>query len=141
MPITETVQAGTLPRPGPIIGRGVRLLMGFFVFALLIDLLGDWDGFLAVCRGSELPNGFLLMLVLTFYFFGEVYRRGFGLESARGAQLVLLFLSVTGVAFGYLVYGDWWGPPFGVLVFLLSTYVLGHLGLSFSVAAAFATPG
>ena len=140
MPITESVKAGTLPRPGPI-GRAVRLLMGFLVLSQLVQILTQWEGLLAVRRGSDLTSSFMLLLVLTFFFFGEVHRRGFGLESARGGQLVLFFLAVTVVTFDLLLYRDWWGPPFGVLVLVLTTYVLGHLGVSFLVAAAFRTPG
>ena len=140
MPITESVKAGTLPRPGPI-GRAVRLLMGFLVLSQLVQILTQWEGLLAVRRGSDLTSSFMLLLVLTFFFFGEVHRRGCGLESARGGQLVLFFLAVTVVTFDLLLYRDWWGPPFGVLVLVLTTYVLGHLGVSFLVAAAFRTPG
>jgi hypothetical protein len=41
----------------------------------------------------------------------------------------------------YLLNGSLWGPPLGW--FLMGTFLLvfGHLGLSFLVAALFATPG
>ncbi len=140
MAITDTVKAGTLPRPGPI-GRGVRLVIGLAVLSLLLNTLGNWEIFFEFRKGSELPDSLLIGMVLSFFFFGEVFRRGFGLESARPGQIVLLALALLAAAFDLIAYGDWWGPAFGGLVLFLMVYMLGHLGVSFIVAAAFATPG
>ena len=140
MAVTETVEAGTLPRPGPI-GRGVRLAMGLAVLSLLLNTLGNWEGFFALRKGSELPVSLLVGMVHSFFFFGAVFRRGFGLESAQRGQIILLVLALLAVGFDLIAYWDWWGPPFGALVLSLMVYILGHLGVSFIVAAAFATPG
>ena len=56
-------------------------------------------------------------------------------------QSILLVLALLAAGFDLMAYGDWWGPAFGGLVLFLMVYMLGHLGVSFIVAAAFATPG
>ena len=140
MAITDTVKAGTLPRPGPI-GRGVRLVIGLTLLSLLLNTLGNWEIFFEFRKGSELPDRLLFGMVLSFFFFGEVVRRGFGLVSARPGQIVLLGLALLAAGFDLMAYGDWWGPGLGGLVLFLMVYMLGHLGVSFIVAAAFAPPG
>ena len=116
-------------------------MIGLAVLSLLLNTLGNWEIFFEFRKGSELPDSLLFGMVLSFFFFGEVSRRGFGLESARPGQIVLLVLALLAAGFDLMAYRDWWGPAFGGLVLFLMVYMLGHLGVSFIVAAAFATPG
>ena len=140
MAITDTVKPGTLPRPGPV-GRIVRLLMGLLVLRFLAGNVVQFEGFVAPRSSSDLPASLLFGSLFAFVLFGEVVRRGIGPRWARPAQMTLAAVLFGVMAIDLVWYGDWWGPPMGLLVFVVIVYTLAHLGVSFLVAAAFATPG
>ncbi len=139
MTITDTVEAGT-PPPGPV-GRVVRLLMGILVLRFLAINAVQFEGFVVPRPSSDLPARLLFGSLFAFVLFGEVVRRGFGPILARPAQMTLAAVLFGVMAIDLAWYGDWWGPPMGLLVFVVIMYTLAHLGVSFLVAAAFATPG
>ena len=140
MAITDTVRPGTLPHPGPV-GRIVRLLMGLLVLRFLAGNVVQFEGFVAPRSSSDLPASLLFGSLFAFVLFGEVVRRGIGPRWARPAQITLVAAMFGVMAIDLVWYGDWWGPPMGLLVFVVIVYTLAHLGVSFLVAAAFATPG
>jgi len=48
---------------------------------------------------------------------------------------------ILGIVASKLIVGAWWTPPLGRLVWLFVLYTFGHLGISFVVSSAIATPG
>jgi hypothetical protein len=82
-----------------------------------------------------------LGVALSFYFLAYVVNVGFTITWGRWLQLITVLVAMASVVLDLSVYGSFWGPPLGLLVFVLLAYVTGHLGLSFILAGLLATPG
>ena len=136
---------GTLVKPGPI-GRFVRLVSGVFVTYAFADML--LNGILALdgSRGlvtTVTPTYWVFWLVLTVFFLVTPYviNIGFSRNWGRKSQLAILAIAAVLVAYSYLTDGTVWSPALGWFVYIWITYVSGHLGISFLLAALLATPG
>jgi hypothetical protein len=128
---------GTLPRPG-LQGRATRILFGIASLAFFGWTLANYTTLVS----SGVPNvGWWIGAGWGFYLLTDVINIGFTRTWGRWPQLVVLLLALAAVALDLSIYGGFWGPPLGLLVFLLLAFVFGPLGLSFILSAIFATPG
>jgi hypothetical protein len=128
---------GTLPISGPI-GRTVRLLAGIVLLFSSATVLVSYASYV----GLGVPdNTWWLGSALSLFLLPRLVNVGFGRSWGRWPQAVVLLLAVVAVAFDLLRYGIFWGPPLGLLVYLLLVVVLGYFGLSFVLAAIFAVSG
>jgi len=133
----RTEHPGPFPRPG-IIGRAVRLFFGVLLIYFFVETFTSYSSYVAV--GA--PGGtWWLGAAISFYLLPEVTDVGFGLSWGRKSQMVALALALGAMVFDFFWYGNLWGPPLGLLVYLLMGVVLGYLGLSFVLAAIFGVPG
>lgn len=130
--------AGSLPRPGWI-GRLVRLALAALCFYVLSELVQHWD--VVLTRPAQALRGFALAILAMLWVFNYVVNIGFGVGWRRWPLLALLAAFAVAGALGRVVYGDWLALPAGGLLLAALGYFYGHLGLSFLLAAAFATPG
>ena len=141
---TRFEKTGTLKPPG-IIGRIVRLLLGILVLYLFIDLV-EWE-WLQPKNSSEFIRwqapglDWAVIFLLFFYLFPLVVNIGFGVNWKRKPQLILIIAVVGLGLFTLFQYGSIWSPALGWLLLIWLTYVAGHLGISFLLAAMLATPG
>ena len=107
-----------------------------------IQVLTGYRGLLALRQGWDVPQGtWWIGAALCFYFLSNVVNRGFTRAWRWWPQLIFGLLALLAVVFDFWYYGSLWGPPLGLLLFLLMAYVLGHLGLSFLLAGVLGTPG
>jgi hypothetical protein len=92
---------------------------------------------------EDVPTGLFLWfgVAFSFFFFDQIFNVGFTRTWGRWPQAILVLLAVGAVVLDLSIYGSFWAPPLGLLVFLLLAYVTGHLGLSFILAGILAAPG
>ena len=93
--------------------------------------------------GLAVPKHPLIWLGVasSFYFLAYVVNVGFTITWGRRLQLILVAAAMAAVVLDFFIYRSFWGPPLGLLVFVLLAYVTGHLGVSFILAGILATPG
>ncbi len=129
---------GTFPRPG-LVGRGIRLVAGAVLLYFFVVVLRNFPAYVS----SQVPTHPLLWAGVAFsvYALPEVAGIPFGRDLGRWPRLVFGGLGVAAVIFNLARYSSWWGPPLGLLLFLLLAYVTGALGISFLLAGALAVPG
>jgi hypothetical protein len=129
---------GSLPKPGPI-GRIVRIISGCALLYFFIVTMTNFGNYV----GLTVPKYPLMWLgvALSLYFLAYVVNVGFTITWGRRLQLILVSAAMATVMLDLLIYRSFWGPPLGLLVFVLLAYVTGHLGVSFILAGILATPG
>ena len=129
---------GTVEGPGPI-GRVVRIVAGIVFLALFILTVTSYTEIVS----SDVPTSLLLWfgVAFSFWVFGYQVNVGFTVTWGRWPHLIVLLLALVAVVLDLSIYGSLWGPPLGLIVFLLLASVTGHIGLSFILAAILATPG
>ncbi|MCZ6725801.1 MAG: hypothetical protein O7A98_00420 [Acidobacteria bacterium] len=128
---------GTLRKPGPI-GRSVRLLLGLWLL-YVCWFLWTYPGALV---SKAIPYWTaLLSIAFALWLIPPVVNIGFGTDWRAWPRYVVtgvILLWAIGLA---LSAGSWWSPALGRFAWLFVLYTFGHLGLSFVLAAAIATPG
>ncbi len=134
---TRFEDPGTLRKPGPI-GRLVRFVLGAFL-AYEVWLL--WTYPQVLVRDGAPHWSALLGLLFALWLIPPVFNLGLGFSAKLWPRYV-----VAGAILGWMVTarvseGVWWTPELGRFVWLFLLYTFGHLGLSFLLASAIATPG
>ena len=132
--MNETI---ALPRPG-LLGRGVRLAAGLFLLYFFAQIVWNYRP-----GGSPSPRDPMFWLALVFipWVLPEIVNLGFKLHWGRWPRYVFLALLLLGGAIDLVRGAGVLGPAFGLVFFATAAYALGHLGLSFLVAAIDAAPG
>ncbi len=121
-------------------GRVVRLLIGLWLLSGLYNLLSEgWPALV----GTHAPTRWewWAFAVLGFWLLPYVVNIGFTKSWRRRPQVVLAAAIVVAVVLDTAIYGTWWAPPLGGLVWMWLVYFSAHLGGSFAVSALIATPG
>ncbi|MFQ5341545.1 MAG: hypothetical protein ACE5F6_08355 [Anaerolineae bacterium] len=131
-------KSGTFPRPGPL-GRGVRFVAGVVLLYFFIVTLINFPAYVSL----RIPTHLLLWVGVAFsiYALPEVVGIALGRDLGRRPQIAFGALAIAAVIFNLAWYSSWWGPPLGLLLFLLLAYVTGVAGVSFLLAGALAVPG
>jgi len=134
---TRFDEPGTLHRPGPV-GRLTRLLLGSWL------LLACWTYLRqpGILVRERLPPGEVLVAIaVALWLLPPIVNIGWGTNWRawpRRVPATALVVWAVGLA---LLTGAWWSRGVGRFAWLLSLYAFGHLGVSFVVASAIATPG
>jgi hypothetical protein len=139
VPITAVFEKpGSLPKPGRI-GRTIRIVSGCVLLYFFIETITGFGNYI----GLAVPKhpSMWLGVALSFYFLAYVVNVGFTITWGRRLQLILVAAAMVTVVLDLLIYRSFWGPPLGLLLFILLSYVTGHLGASFILAGILATPG
>lgn len=129
---------GTLPTPGPI-GRLLRLALAAACLYALFGLsrLGG-----AIAAGDAEAIGQLAFVILFGTWIASyVINIGYLVEWRRKPTWALVLAYGLTAGYGMLTTGSLFSPALGLTLLVSMTYVYAHLGLSFLLAAAFATPG
>ena len=131
------VQPGTLARP-KLIGRIVRFALGILC---CYGALSYGEIPRAFVR-SELPSlQIFLGPALAFWLLPPVVNLGWGVNWKNRPRLFFLLLCAVAIAVDFALYGGFWGPPLGGILYAATVYTLTHLGISFLLAAVLSTPG
>ncbi len=85
--------------------------------------------------------GWWIGIILALYVFSNVVNIGLTRHWGRWPQIVVVLFAVLAAVFNFFFSGEIWAPALGIPVLLWLIYVYGHLGISFVIAAALATPG
>jgi hypothetical protein len=134
----ELVDAGTLVRPGPI-GRLVRLFLGVVCLYVVGELLyaAEWT---TTQPFSSLDNRLVVVLV-PLCVFDYVVNIGFAKNWGRRPLITSLIVLGAFASLAFLTTGSIDSPILGIPLNLWLGYFWGHLGISYVLSAAIATPG
>lgn len=131
-------EAGTLPTPGPV-GRMLRLSMGV---ACLYALFGLFKLREPLASGDLIAIGNLaFVIIFGVWIASYVVNIGFLVELGRKPTYALAIAFLLSAGYGALSSGSPWSPALGLTIVISMVYVYAHLGVSFLLAAIFATPG
>ncbi|MFQ5529049.1 MAG: hypothetical protein ACE5FP_01745 [Gemmatimonadota bacterium] len=130
---------GALAPPGWI-GRVVRLASGAWLLSGFLS--AAQYGWAAMVQTSPPTDWrWWAFAVLSFWLLPYVVNIGFTRNWRRKPQVVVALAFAAAVIADLLVWGTWWAPPAGVLVWTLIIYFSAHLGVSFVLSGVIATPG
>jgi len=131
-------EPGTLEPPGTI-GRLVRLGWGAFLVVAAYSVGNDPE-LLTRWSFPFQPLWWVGSLALLSVF-PYVVNIGFGLSWRAWPRRILVGVMASWVAVNLALYGTIWSPALGWFVIAWQLYAMLHLGGSFLLAAAIATPG
>ncbi len=134
----QLVEEGSLERPGPV-GRIVRLALGILCTYALYVLIFYRANIIAT-PVSVLPNLTVIVLAAVFII-NYVVNIGFGKSFGRWPSYVSIAAMLLLATMSWLAFGTADHPMLGVIFWLWLVYFYLHLGASFVLAAAIATPG
>lgn len=121
-------------------GRLVRFLFGAWLLLGLSNLL--FEGWAALVRtGAPERWEWWAFMAVGFGLLPYVVNIGFSRSWRRKPQIVLGIGLALAIVVDLVVFGTWWAPPLGALVWVWLVYFSAHLGGSFVVSAIIATPG
>lgn len=132
------VNPGTIAPPGPI-GRLLRLVLGLLCLYVLTELL-RYRGEIIRQPVSSLDN-IALMALPPLFVLNAVINIGSGRNWGRLPLFVALGLLLLLAGIAATVTGTANHAIFGAGLWLFLVYFYTHLGVSFILAASFATPG
>ncbi len=131
-------EPGSLRRPGPI-GRLVRLAWGVF---LAFATYTVWmDRYVFVGWTFPIQPFWWAGSVALLTVFPYIINIGFGVAWKAWPRIVVIAAMLVGIAVNLALYGSVWSPDLGWFVVAWQLYAMIHLGVSFLLAAAIATPG
>ena len=134
----QLVEEGSLDRPGPI-GRIVRLVLGIVCSYALYQLIVYRASIIAT-PVSVLAN-LTVMVLAALFIINYVVNIGFGKSFGRWPSYVSIAAVLLFAMMSWLAFGTPDHPMLGVVLWLWLVYFYLHLGVSFVLAAAIATPG
>lgn len=137
--VKSTFEApGSIEPPG-IIGRIVRLLLGFICLDLFVQIVDDISGMIE--RGWPLNFASIFTVFLGFFLLKPVINIGFTAKLKYIPQIIVGSITITILAFQWVNDLPLFDKAFTAFLMSWMSYVYGHLGLSFVVAAVIRTPG
>lgn len=120
-------------------GRTVRLVLGVGCLYALLQLILYRESIIAT-PAAVLPNVAILVLAALFIV-NYVVNIGFGRSWGRRPSYLFLGGSLILAAAASTIFGTPDHPLLGVWLWLWLVYFYAHLGISFVLSAAIATPG
>ncbi|MFQ5525897.1 MAG: hypothetical protein ACE5GX_06500 [Thermoanaerobaculia bacterium] len=133
---TRFDRPGTLRRPGPI-GRIVRLLLGIWLLVVCWSYLGYPGMFVRATPPWEV----LIGIAFALWLIPPIVNIGWGTNWKAWPRYASWGVLIAWAVANGLLTGSLWSPGLGRFARILCLYAFGHLGLSFVLAAAIATPG
>ena len=133
------VEKGTLAQLSPQkrflrFGFGAALL-AYFVWQLTVhETLLTTDILL-------IPWGTWIGVAIFFYWFSDVFNIGFNRRWGRWPHYAFLILLAAAIVSDWMLFGTFWGPPAGWLVYLMQQFTAAMIGIGFILSAALAVPG
>lgn len=134
----QLVEKGSLGRPGPVgrlvrLGLGIACLYGLYVLVLHHQSIIERPV-------SVLPN-IAVLVFATMFIINYVVNIGFGTSWGRWPSYISAIVGVVLAGLGWILFGTPDHLLLGVALWLWLVYFYLHLGVSFVLAAAIATPG
>ncbi|MCZ6616939.1 MAG: hypothetical protein O7E57_02310 [Gammaproteobacteria bacterium] len=136
----ELVEPGSLARPGPV-GRLVRLGLGVMCLLGLWNVTGNIKAVIAAPVVVMMNPYFAALILLCFWLINYVVNIGFSKNWGRRPAYLSLAGFLILALLGFVINGEFDSLILGVPLFAWLAYFYGHLGISFVLAGALATPG
>ena len=134
----QLVEQGSLDRPGPI-GRVVRLALGILCsYALYVLIV--YRATIIATPVSALAS-LTVMVLAALFIINYVVNIGFGKSFGRWPIYISIAVMLLVATMSWLAFGTPDHPMLGAVFWLWLVYFYSHLGVSFVLAAAIATPG
>lgn len=132
------VDAGTLPKPGPM-GRLLRLALGSACLYANYDLVTLREQIIET--PVQILPGLAILILVGICVFNYVVNIGFGRNWRTWPSIVAIGVLMSLAAVSWMAFGtaNHWLP--GSVLWLWLTYLFAHLGTSFVLAAIVGTPG
>ena len=136
---THFVDQGTLIPPGPI-GRLVRLGFGLMVLYPVVSLAPQMG---VLLQRTSVPThwSWWLTVGIGLWLFPYVINIGFTVNLRGWPRALAAVIMFGTVGLGFAITGATWSAIAAVVFALWIGYTFGHLGVSFLLASALATPG
>jgi len=135
---SSTVTSVDLPTPMAI-GRTFRLVLGVIFLSLFSFIFPQFTRY--VSGGIPVEPLLWIGVAVSFFFLNQAVNVGFNHDWGRRPQQIFLLLAIGTIPFNFVMFGGLWGPPLGLLLYLLVVYFSAHVGASFILAAIIRTPG
>ncbi len=134
----QLVAQGSLERPGPI-GRLARLALGLVCAYALHELI-LYRVSITSTPVTVLPN-LTVMVLAAILIINYVVNIGFGRSFGRWPSYISIAIALMLAIVSWLKFGTVDHPVLGLALWFWLVYFYLHLGISFVLAAAIATPG
>lgn len=126
-------------KPG-LIGRIGRFVVGAFSLSFSAGFLPFYSHLIILNPFND-SSPYLIGVLIAFLVLNDVVNIGFNVSWRRIPQAIFLALVLLAIGLDVLIYGSLWGPPLGIVVFLMAVLTHLYLGISHILAALIATPG
>lgn len=127
-----------LPKPGPI-GRLGRLVLGALSLMFVSSAVQFSQAFITLSHID--PLMYAIVIAITFWVLPEVVDLGLTVGWGRRLRWAILGLCAAAIGLDLILYKEFWGPPLGIILFIVSVLTHTYLGTSHVLAALIATPG
>jgi hypothetical protein len=133
------LKPATVEIPG-VLGRTLRIVIGALQIWFLIQVLPYFDDYVNTQpNASWIP--YAIAIAFAFYAFPLVVNLGFRVQWGEKFRLGYFVVIAAAIVFDLFAYGNIWGPPLGLLLYILGVYVHAHLGVAHVIAGLIGTPG
>ena len=107
MPLSDFVEAGTLPKP-LLIGREGRLIFGIGALFYFVWLVIHRDALV----GIDVPQvGWWVGVFFALYYLPDLFVVGFSRPWGRWPQAASVLIALVLLVANFAVYGTGWAPP------------------------------
>ncbi len=135
----DFVEKGTFARLTPK-QRIVRFCIGGLLIAYFVWQLTVYETLLTT-DFLLIPWGKWIGVAILFYWFSDVFNIGFDRRWGRRPHYAFLILLGAAIVSDWFLFGTFWGPPAGWLVYLMQQFTAVSIGIGFLFSAFLATPG
>lgn len=129
----------TVEYPG-IMGRSLRFFIGVLQIWFLTQTLPYFDRYIN-SQPTSLWIPYFIGVAIAYYVLPLVVNLGFSVNWGESLRKGYLAFIAGAIIFNLFAYGNIWGAPLGLLLYLLGVYVHAHLGAAHILAGIIGTPG
>ena len=112
---------------GPI-GRAARILLGFILLGLAWGFITSFE---AVVQAGNVVLYAWAIVGMFSHVLGTVVPP---FRNERIRLPLIAFIALSTLIADKFIYGDWWGPPLGWMLYILALAGMGILGMEFILA-------
>ena len=125
--------------PG-ILGRLFRIGIGALQLWFISQALPSFDLYVN-SQPSSFWVPYFIAIAIALAVLPDVVNLGFRVNWGRKLRLTYFAIIAGAIVFDLIAYGGIWGPPLGLLLFIVGVYVHTHLGIAHVLAGIIGTPG
>ena len=125
--------------PG-VLGRTLRIVIGALQISFIYWILLNFNSFV-YGQPSLVWLPYFIGILVAFRWLPDVVNLGISVRWGKQLRVGYFLILVGAAIFSLFLFGSVWGPPLGLLLFILGLYVHTHLGIAHLLAGIIATPG